>query len=93
MEDVVLIVGISLIFLFGWFLMKRPDQFLVENQKRIEEETVPQQKPCVRLNGDISPDELDEALSRFRSSHTNVKIAIYAPDEFPFPDNESDLTR
>ena len=47
----------------------------------------------MRLNGDISPDELDEALSRFRSSHTNVKIAIYAPDEFPFPDNESDLTR
>ena len=93
MEDLVLIVGTSLIFLFGWFLMKRLDQFLVENQKRIEEETVLQQKPCVRLNGDISPDELDEALSRFRSSHTNVKIAIYAPDEFSFPDNESDLTR
>lgn len=93
MENVVLIVGTSLIFLFGWFLMKRLDQFLVENQKRIEKETVPQPEPCVRLNGDISPDELDEALSRFRSGHTNVKIAIYAPDEFPFPDNESDLTR
>ena len=35
----------------------------------------------------------DDALSRFRSSHTNVKIAIYDSDEFPFPDNESDLTR
>ena len=93
MTDLVLIVVTSLMFLFGWFLMKRRDQFLVENQKRLEEETVPQPEPCVRLNGDISPDELDEALSRFRSSHTNVKIAIYAPDEFPFPDNESDLTR
>ena len=80
-------------FLFGWFLMKRLDQFLAENQKRIEEETVQQQKPCLRLNGDISPNELDEALSRFRSSHTNVKIAIYDPDEFPFPDNESDLAQ
>ena len=93
MEDLVLIVGTSLIFLFGWFLMKRLDYFLDENQKRIEEETEQQPEPCVWLNGDISPDELDEALSRFRSSHTNVKIAIYAPDEFPFPDNESDLTR
>ena len=93
MEDVVLIVGTAMVFLFGWFLMKRLDQFLAENQKRIEEETVQQQKPCLRLNGDISPDELDEALSRFRSSHTNVKIAIYDPDEFPFPDNESDLAR
>ena len=93
MEDVVLIVGTAMVFLFGWFLMKRLDQFLAENQKRIEEETVQQQKPCLRLNGDISPDELDEALSRFRSSHTNVKIAIYDPDEFPFPDNESDLAQ
>ena len=93
MEDLVLIVGTSLIFLFGWFLMKRLDYFLDENQKRIEEETEQQPKPCVWLNGDISPDELDEALSRFRSSHTNVKIAIYDSDEFPFPDNESDLTR
>ena len=93
MENLVLIVGTSLIFLFGWFLMKRLDQFLAENQERIEEETVQQQKPCVRLNGDISPDALDEALSRFHSSHTNVKIAIYDPDEFSFPDNESDLMR
>ena len=90
MEDLVLIVGTSLIFLFGWFLMKRLDYFLDENQKRIEEEPEQQPEPCVWLNGDISPDELDEALSRFRSSHTNVKIAIYDPDEFPFPDNESD---
>ena len=93
MEDLVLIVGTSLIFLFGWFLMKRLDYFLDENQKRIEEEAEQQPEPCVWLNGDISPDELDEALSRFRSSHTNVKIAIYDPDEFPFPDNKSDLTR
>ena len=90
MEDVVLIVGISLIFLFGWFLMKRLDQFLVENQKRIEEETVPQQKPCVRLNGDISPDEMDEALSLFRSSHAHVEIVIYDSEQISFPDNESD---
>lgn len=93
MEDVVLIAGTAMVFLFGWFLMKRLDQFLAENQKRIEEETVQQQKPCLRLNGDISPDELDETLFRFRSSHTNVKIAIYDPDEFPFPDNESDLAQ
>ena len=77
-------------FLFGWFLMKRLDQFLAENQKRIEEETVQQQKPCLRLNGDISPDELDEALSRFRSSHAHVEIVIYDSEQISFPNNESD---
>ena len=77
-------------FLFGWFLMKRLDRFLDENQKRIEEETVQQQKPCLRLNGDISPDELEETLSRFRSSHANVEIVIYDSEQISFPDNESD---
>ena len=77
-------------FLFGWFLMKRLDQFLSENQKRIEEAPEQQQKPCLRLNGDISPDELDETLFRFRSSHTNVEIVIYDSEQISFPNNESD---
>lgn len=85
-----MIVGTAMVFLFGWFLVKRLDQFLAENQKRIEEETVQQQKPCLRLNGDISPDEMDEALSRFRSSHAHVEIVIYDSEQISFPDNESD---
>ena len=89
MEDVVLIAGTALMFLFGWFLMKRLDQFLAENQKRIEEETVQQQKPCLRLNGDLSPDEMDEALSLFRSSHAHVEIVIYDSLQILFPNNES----
>ena len=91
MEDVVLIVGTSLIFLFGWFLMKRLDQFLVENQKRIEEAPEQQQsEPCVHLVGNISPDELEETLSLFRSSHAHVEIVIYDSEQISFPDNESD---
>ena len=90
MEDVVLIVGTSLIFLFGWFLMKRLDRFLDENQKRIEEETEQQPELCVWLNGDISPDELEKTLSRFRSSHAHVEVVIYDSEQISFPNNESD---
>ena len=94
MEDVVLIVGTSLIFLFGWFLMKRLDQFLDENQKRIEEALEQQQhEPCMHLVGDISPDELEEKLSRFRSSHTHVEIVIYDSEQISFPNSESDWTQ
>ena len=88
-----LIVGTAVVFLFGWFLMKRLDQFLAENQKRTEEETVQQQKPCLRLNGDISPNELEETLSRFRSSHTHVEIVIYDSEQISFPNSESDWTQ
>ena len=80
-------------FLFGWFLMKRLDRFLDENQKRIEEETMQQPKPCVCLNGDISPDELEKMLSRFRSSNVHVKIVIYDSEQISFPGSESDWTR
>ena len=93
MTDLVLIVVTSLMFLFGWFLMKRLDYFLDENQKRIEEEPEQQPEPCVWLNGDISPDELDEALSRFRSSHAHVEIVIYDSEQISFPDNESGWIR
>ena len=68
-------------FLFGWFLMKRLDRFLDENQKRIEEAPEQQQpEQCV----------LEEMLSRFRSSHAHVEIVIYDSEQISFPDNESD---
>ena len=94
MEDVVLIVGAAMIFLFGWFLMKRLVKFLAENQKRIEEAPEQQQpEPCVHLVGNIPPDKLEETLSRFRSSHTHVEIVIYDPEQISFPNSESDWTQ
>ena len=91
MEDVVLIAGAALMFLFGWFLMKRLDRFLDENQKRIEEAPEQQQpEQCVHLAGNISPDELEKTLSRFRSSHAHVEIVIYDSEQISFPDNKSD---
>ena len=83
-----------MIFLFGWFLMKRLDQFLAENQKRTEEASEQQQhEPCMHLVGDISPDELEEKLSRFRSSHTRVDIVSYEPEQISFSSSVSDWTQ
>ena len=93
MLDVIVIAGTSLMFLFGWFLMKRLDRFLDENQKRIEEETERQPELCVRLNGGISPDELKETLSRFCGSHAHVEIVIYDSEQISFPENESHWIR
>ena len=83
-----------MIFLFGWFLMKQLDFILDENQKRIKKASEQQQhEPCMHLVGDISPDELEEKLSRFRSSHTHVEIVIYDPEQISFPNSESDWTQ
>lgn len=94
MLDVIVIVGTSLIFLFGWFLMKRLDRFLDENQKRMDE-TYEQREPepCVHLDGDMSFEELEEAIARFRGSHAHVNIVIYDSEQILFPGNKSDWTR
>lgn len=94
MLDVIVIVGTSLIFLFGWFLMKRLDRFLDENQKRMDE-TYEQREPepCVHLDGDMSFEELEEAIARFRGSHVHTNIVIYDSEQIFFPGNESDWTR
>ena len=44
----------------------------------------------MHLVGNISPDKLEETLSRFRSSHAHVEIVIYDSEQISFPDNESD---
>lgn len=94
MLDVTVIVGTSLIFLFGWFLMKRLDRFLDENQKRMDE-TYEQREPepCVHLDGDMSFEELEEAIARFRGSHAHVNIVIYDSEQIFSPGNESDWTQ
>ena len=92
MLDVIVIAGTSLMFLFGWFLIKRLDRFLDENQERIDQAYGQRQSDaCVRLDGDLSFAELEETIARFRGSHVN--IVIYDPEERPFQQNESDFTR
>ena len=38
MEDVILIIAIAAVMIFGFFIMKRLDVFLEENRKAIEKE-------------------------------------------------------
>lgn len=85
MLDVIVIAGTSLMFLLGWFLMKRLDRFLEENQKRIDETYGQRQpEPCVRLDGDLPIEGLEESIARFRGNHAHVNIVIYDPEESDF---------
>ena len=94
MLDVIVIAGTSLMFLFGWFLMKRLDLFLDENQERIDETYGQRQpEPCVRLDGDLPIEGLEESIARFRGNHAHVNIVIYDPEELPFRQKESDFTQ
>ena len=83
MIDAVLCMTVLAAVLFGWFLMKRLDCFLDENQKRIfQEETQHPEPPCVVLEGTTPGETLEEQRRVFCASHARVKILIYDPERF-----------
>lgn len=83
MIDAVLCMTVLAAVLFGWFLMKRLDRFLDENQKRIfQEETQHPEPPCVVLEGTTPSETLEEQRRVFCESHARVKILIYDPERF-----------
>ena len=47
----------------------------------------------MHLDGDMSFEELEEAIARFRGSHAHVNIVIYDSEQIFSPGNESDWTR
>ena len=44
MQDILLLVGMTVWFVFGWFLMKRLDCFLINNEKELESKLSDDQK-------------------------------------------------
>ncbi|MCI6357615.1 MAG: hypothetical protein MR766_03115 [Erysipelotrichaceae bacterium] len=45
MEDVILIIAVAAVMIFGFFIMKRLDVFLEENRKSIEKEQEEKDSP------------------------------------------------
>lgn len=83
MINAVLCLTVLAAIIFGWFLMKRLDRFLDENQKRIfQEETQHPEPSCVVLEGTTPGEMLEEQRRLFCESHARVKILIYDPERF-----------
>jgi hypothetical protein len=90
-EDVVLIAGTALMFLLGWFLMKRLDRFLDEKMKiRSESRKRPNNSSLSRACIWSEIFLLTNLRKRFPSSHAHVEIVIYDSEQISFPINESD---
>ena len=51
MEDVILIIAVAAVMIFGFFIMKRLDVFLGENRKAIEKERKEECSPLEFISG------------------------------------------
>ena len=57
-RDIILVVAVLGVMVFGFFVMKRLDKFLDENRKRIEQEEKKKEPSCVMLTTDMTDEEL-----------------------------------
>ena len=48
-RDIILVVAVLGVMVFGFFVMKRLDKFLDENRKRIEQEEKEKSRPALCL--------------------------------------------
>ena len=76
-RDIVLLIAVLGIFVFGYFLMGRLDKFLDENRKAIEKENEKREPTCVMLTEEMSDDEIVEEVKRFRDKHIGARIVLY----------------
>ena len=76
-RDILLILCVLGVFVFGYFLMARLDKFLDENRKSIEKENEKREPSCVMLTEEMSDEEIATEVKRFRDKHASARIILY----------------
>ena len=76
-RDILLILCVLGVFVFGCFLMARLDKFLDENRKTIENENEYREPSCVMLTEEMSDEEIATEVKRFRDKHASARIVLY----------------
>ena len=75
--SIILILAMSGVFVFGFYLMTKLDKFLDENRKAIGKENESREPSCVMLTDALTDEEIMEEIRRFRSRHEESHILIY----------------
>ena len=76
-RDILLILCVLGVFVFGYFLMARLDKFLDENRKAIEKENEKREPSCIMLTEEMSDEEITDEVKRFREKHGSIRVLIY----------------
>ncbi len=77
MRDILLILSVLGVFVFGYFLMAHLDKFLDENRKAIEKGNEKKEPSCIVLTEEMSDEEIAEEVRRFREKHESTLVVLY----------------
>ncbi len=75
--EILLILSVLGVFVFGYFLIARLDKFLDEKRKTIAKENEKKEPSCVMLTEEMSDEEVADEVRRFREKHENTRIVLY----------------
>ena len=76
MAELLLIVSLLAVFVFGFYLMSRLDRFLEENRKALLNENESCEPSKVLLPHGLSESEILCEIRRFRETHGDVDIIL-----------------
>ena len=77
MGDVILIIAVAAVMIFGFFIMKRIDVFLEKNRKAIEEEQEEQRRSPIEFIDTENDENMISEIENFKKSHKTVAIVIF----------------
>lgn len=84
MAELLLIVSLLGVFIFGFFLMGRLDRFLDENRKALLKENETREPSEILLPQGLSDSEILSEIHRFRETHGTVDIILSDSNENTF---------
>ena len=80
-RDIILVVAVLGVMVFGFFVMKRLDKFLDENKKRIEQEEKEKEPSCVMLTTDMTDEELIKNIRTYENQRGDAHITLYQDED------------
>ena len=80
-RDIILVVSVLGVMVFGFFIMKRLDKFLDENRKRIEQEEKEKEPSCVMLTTDMTDEELIKNIRTYEKQRGDAYITLYQDED------------
>ena len=89
MEGVILIIAVIAVMIFGFFIMKRIDDFLEEKRKAIEEEEEEKDSPLEFIDTENYENTISE-IEDFKKHHKKVAIVIFDGENRELTDTLND---
>lgn len=91
MKEVILIIVVLCMFVFGYFVMGNLDKFLAENRRCIEKESEKREPSFVMLTDNMTEEEIMEEVCSFCKSHRGENMILFCNEDMENIESEDEI--